>query len=109
MRLFGIIHPASDLFQGNSSSRDDGPVLLLGGDDLGKMLVAQMVDGAWKITAVVNMYPFTLYLYSPEIVYWLDASGVDQRWLDADLWKFLQSLPEANEEYRIQATGLSGQ
>lgn len=108
MRLFGLIYPATDLFQGNSNSGDDGPILLLAGPDLGKMLVAQVVGGAWKITTVVNMYPSTLYLYSPEIVYWLDVSGVGQSWLDADLWKFLNGLPKATEEYRIESNGISG-
>jgi len=107
MSLFGLMYPEVGLFGENSRSSDEGPALLLGGAEDGKMLVAQMVGGTWAITTVLSMHPSSLYLNSPDIEYWLDVSGVDQRWLDADLWRFLQSLPEAAEGYRIESNGFS--
>jgi hypothetical protein len=100
--LFGLIYPESPYLLG-------GPALLFGGGETGLWVDAQRSGAEWKIAAAMDMSPLSLYwlVDRADIEYWPDASGAADIWLDADLYEFLQGLPEHVSEYKIDRAGFA--
>jgi hypothetical protein len=82
LHLFGIAYPSNNVLSGR-----EGPILFFGSHTLegsGKMLVLERVDGDWRINSVVNMFPFSLWLYfGPlDLMPFPDSTPAHPKWRD---------------------------